>query len=417
MQISRLILLLFILTTSSLCTMANFLSSEKVKTYNQKEVRIYFDNLGLRKSIIPANNGIDVYRILYQIPGLDKKPTQVSGLILVPQGSTKPLPLLSYQHGTNLAKEDAPSISFEREYAIAMIFAADGYAVTMPDYLGLGLSKGFHPYMHAVTEADAVIGLIRTVKANASEFGIELNKQLYLTGYSQGAHATMAAQMVLERDFSHEFTVTASAPMSGVYDMSGVQTDFIFGASKVSQVGYLSYLIFAYNKIYHFTDSFSNYFLPPFDTLLPPMFDGTHHYPELVKMLPSDPDPLLVIKEEVWNSFINDPENQFIMALEDNNLYSWIPNQPLLMCYCKGDKKVNWRNARVTEKWMNENDAAFVRSKCAGRKFNHRKCAYFAPAYVMWWFDGFRNGKPNGSKGPIGKRFLLSIAKIFVSKN
>ncbi|MBL4754900.1 MAG: hypothetical protein JKY52_15050 [Flavobacteriales bacterium] len=415
MQISKFILSLVLFCTAAVCAKANFISSEKVKTYTQAEVRGYFDNLKLKKSVIPANNGIDVYRILYQMPDVKRKPTQVSGLILVPQGSTQPLPLLSYQHGTNLAKEDAPSISFEREYAIAMIFAADGYAVTMPDYLGLGLSAGFHPYMHAITEADAVIGLIRSVTANASEFGIELNKELYLTGYSQGGHATMAAQMVLERDFSDEFTVTASAPMSGVYDMSGVQTEFVLDPSKEAQIGNLSYLIFSYSKIYGFMDSPSEYFLSPWDSLLPAMFDGTHHYEELAELLPSD--PLMVIKRDVWDSFLNDPKSPFVLALKENNLYSWVPNQPLLMSYCKRDRKVNWRNVKVAEKWMKDNDAALVMTKCAGRKFGHRKCAYFAPAYVMWWFDGFREGKPKGGKGPVGKRFLLTVAKVFVSKN
>ncbi|MBL4657050.1 MAG: hypothetical protein JKX73_03555 [Flavobacteriales bacterium] len=369
----------------------------------------------MKKSYVPANNGIDVYRILYQMPDLDKIPTQVSGLIMVPQGAKEALPLLSYQHGTDLAKRDAPSIGFKREYAIAMVFAADGYAVTMPDYLGLGMSKGSHPYMHTVTEADAVIGLIRTVKANSSDFGIEFNDQLYLTGYSQGGHATMAAQMVIERDFADEFTVTASAPMSGPYDLSGVQSEMLFGDWSDSHIGYLPYLIFAYDKIYGLMDAPSEYFKAPYDTLLPPMFDGTHPYPELVQMLPRN--MLLVVHQKIYDEFANNPEDPFRLGLEDNNVYEWVPSQPVMMCYCRGDRQVNWRNAKKTEKWMNDHDAPFVKSKSAGRKFSHRKCAYFAPAYAKWWFDGFREGKPKGGKGPIGKRLMLSIAKIFISKN
>lgn len=408
--------LLILLITFYACSKgsAKPMSSEKVKSYTQEEVRAYFDEKGMKKVIVPSNNGIDVYRILYEMNDIQNQPTTVSGLFLVPQGTSKPLALLSYQHGTNLAKEDAPSISFKREYAIAMLFAADGYAVCMPDYLGLGISEGYHPYMHTESEAGATIGLIEAVRVNYAEFGIKLNGMLFLTGYSQGGHATMATHMVIERDFANELVVTASAPMSGVYDLSGVQSDFIFKRWKKTHIAYLPYLIFAYNEIYGFTDSPAEYFKPPYDTLLPPLFDGTHPFYALVWLLPRN--PLLFIQDTVWNSFVENPKDQFRLALQDNNVYKWLPNQPVMMCYCKGDRQINWRNAEVASEWMNEHGAASVISLKVGRKFGHRKCAYFAPVYVKWWFDGFREGQEQGGKGPGGKRFLLSIAKIFMSK-
>ena len=45
-----------------------------------------------------------------------------------------------------------------------MIFAAFGYVVCAPDFVGLGDSPGVHPYVHAKTEASAAIDMLRAAR-------------------------------------------------------------------------------------------------------------------------------------------------------------------------------------------------------------------------------------------------------------
>jgi len=67
-------------------------------------------------------------------------------------------------------------------------FVAQGYAVVATDYLGYALSEyPFHPYMHADSEASAVIDSIRAARHAAKALGLALNGKVMLSGYSQAA--------------------------------------------------------------------------------------------------------------------------------------------------------------------------------------------------------------------------------------
>ncbi|MFN0074264.1 MAG: lipase family protein, partial [Chloroflexota bacterium] len=104
----------------------------------------------------------------------------------------------------------------------ASVFASYGYAVVVADYLGLGSSPGYQAYCHARSEATCVVDALRAGKSLCASNNVTLNAQLFLAGYSQGGHVTMAAHRELETFHTNEFTVTASAPCAGPYDLGGV---------------------------------------------------------------------------------------------------------------------------------------------------------------------------------------------------
>ena len=64
--------------------------------------------------------------------------------------------------------------------------------VIIPDYIGLGKGDKFHLYQNSESEATASIDMLLAIQELNIEFGIKINKQLFLTGYSQGGHACMA---------------------------------------------------------------------------------------------------------------------------------------------------------------------------------------------------------------------------------
>lgn len=347
---------------------------------------------GLPTNIVGAENGVDIYKVLYNTISFDSvTPTYASGAIMLPKDATCKVPLISYQHGTVVERVGVPSY-FAGEAIIGLAFAAQGYALSMPDYLGLGESPGFHPYIHARSEASASLDMLRaTHEAQDSIEGFDLNGQLFLMGYSQGGHSTMALHRLIETTYPNEFEITASAPMSGPYDVSGVQAAVIVNDSVYSQPGYLPYILTSYNMVYGFLNDISDVLLSPYDTLLPPLLDGVHNMGELNAAMPAIPNQIMI--PAVLDSFRNDPNHYFREALRDNDVYDWTPVAPTKMFFCEADDEVYYLNAQVAYDRFIDNGATSVSLQSAGEEYDHFTCALFALMGGRNWFDTFRNDR------------------------
>jgi dienelactone hydrolase len=83
-----------------------------------------------------------------------------------------------------------------------------------PDYIGLGISAAAHPYLHAVTEANAVIDLLRAARVIVDAKGYVWPSRVMLVGFSQGGHSTLAAQRALEATPIDGIEVAASASIA-----------------------------------------------------------------------------------------------------------------------------------------------------------------------------------------------------------
>jgi len=182
--------------------------------------------------------------------------------LLVPSGPKAcqdARPLLSFQHGTSdIDSFDGSDPNAQLPLTLAKYFAAHGYVVVIPDYLGYGASIGhYHPYVAAEPEAATVIDAVRAARqwvagSDGVASGVTLSGQLFLSGTSEGGYVTMATHRTMERDFAAEFTVTADVPTSGPYDLaSEVLNDLqLADASGNSETGASTFLLTAYQQIY-----------------------------------------------------------------------------------------------------------------------------------------------------------------------
>src|SRR5690606_12029813 len=100
-------------------------------------------------------------------------------------------------------------------------FASGGYAIAMPDYIGQGDHTGGHPYPANVTNSFAGMDLIKPAREVARRNNLTIGSSLYVTGYSEGGGVAMAQVRELERSNDPLHRVTAAAPASGPYDLSG----------------------------------------------------------------------------------------------------------------------------------------------------------------------------------------------------
>ncbi|MGN6107620.1 MAG: lipase family protein [Kofleriaceae bacterium] len=286
--------------------------------------------------------------LIYETIDVRGARAEASGLVCVPIGATGPRPLLSYQHGTVSADADVPS-SRQNASAIffALLYASGGYAIAAADYLGLGAAPGSHPYLHAASEATASVDMIRATQRHASETGVELGAQLFLAGYSQGGHATMALHRALEAEHAAELPVTASMPMAGPYDLSTTTFDAAFATPAPSTPAYLAYLLLAYDAVYDVYPSPEAAFVD--SAQVAALFDRTHAFADIAGALPSAPEALL---RPDFLTAIRRADHPFRAALRANDVYDWLPRAPVRLCHGGADRDVVFENAVVARDRM-----------------------------------------------------------------
>lgn len=388
----------------------DLISVNCLATYSKSNVRDFTKSKHLPKVIVPVRHAIEFYHLEFWTRDFDSSLVKASGLIVIPIDMDESAPLISYQKGTRLKKE-VPEASLDGENLILAVLATDGYAVCSPDYLGLGTSDGLQYYMHAQTEAWTVIDQLRAARIFLDSINFSLDSQLFLTGYSQGGHATMAAQREIEQNYSSEFDLTAVGPMSGPYDLEGSQFNMVSPDESFNRPGYLPFLLVGLNRVYQFVDETSAMFVSPYDSLLPPLLKGENNLSAVHRLMPEDPFDAL--HPSFKQKLLGDSSSSFAQILEENTVYDFVPEAPVNLCYCKKDEVVAYENSLVAFEFFKSNGAKNVRKDRVAKKLNHLECARYALIYQKFWFDSFRKGKKRGRKGPFFKRGMVALSKLF----
>lgn len=404
---------LFIVASLSIkaATFQYLISSDLAVTHTTTNLKKKFKENKIPSFIIKIKHDVDVYEILYTTQLPNGEPIKASGLYFVPKGVKGKLPVMVYHHGTQVEKHRETGV-LSGEQAICIGYSTTGYAIIMPDYIGLGKGDGLHIYQHAESEAQASIDMVRAVRELNKTLGVTTRDDLFSTGYSQGGHAAMAFHKFCEEKYPTEFKVLASSPMSGAYDLAGVQSETMF--KPYSHPGYLPYLLFSYNRVYKLYPDINKVFKHPLDSILPPLYDGTHNMGEANNALPNIPKD--AIQDTIVEQYVNNPNFPFKKRLQENSVSNWKPKAPVQMCYCMGDEQVYYKNALVTEANMKKLGAKNANALLVDEKLDHFKCAMFAAIHTKMYFDSFLKGSKKGRKGPIIKRMLLNIAKKKVRK-
>src|SRR5262249_54262704 len=137
--------------------------------------------------------GVDAYRVVYATVDPAGGPAVASGLIALPRHRETDLRMVAWLHGTTVYKWDAASVSEDSEdRSAAIFFAAAGYLASAPDYLGLGLSAGTHPYDDLASETSASLDLLRATLAFAQHEQRRVASDVAISGFSQGGPASLA---------------------------------------------------------------------------------------------------------------------------------------------------------------------------------------------------------------------------------
>jgi len=314
---------------------------------------------------------------------------------MVPTGTgaqcTGPRPIVLYAHGTTTDKAyniaDITNPSNSEGQVVAAMFAAQGYIVVAPNYAGYDTSSlSYHPFLNGEQQSKDMIdaltaartGLPQTLSAATSDSG-----KLFITGYSEGGYVAMATHKALQAAGQ---PVTASAPMSGPYALAAFFDAVFYGDVNIGSTEFTPLITTSYQKAYGniysaTTDVYEPTYATGIDTLLPSttpidtlfadgklpetaLFSSTTPVtgnPTLDAALAVPKNPIFALGFGASNLITNDyrlsyvldavahpdgaapvavagvplaaaPQNTLRIAAKLNDMRSWVPEAPMLLC-------------------------------------------------------------------------------------
>lgn len=365
--------------------------------------------------------GVKYYRITYTTTNVQNALDTVSGLLVVPNNPNKIYPRLVYQHGTSGSKTDVPSFTVANgEGQLGLLFGGLGYVALLPDYLGLGVSDGFHPYVHAASEASVAVDMLRAETEFAAQNAVQTNDQLFITGYSQGGHAAMALHRNIEQEHADEFTVTAAAPLSGPYSLSGVMRQLILTDTVYYYPAYIPNTALSYQTVYgNIFNQMTDIFKPEYATLITPFFNGTKTLTalnsQLITALTNNEGscrPFRMLQDSVVEQIQNNPNHPINVALKANDTYNnWVPQAPMRLFYCMADDQVPFRNSIVARDSLMAVGAPDFQASDVNPAADHGDCFDPAMTNTVLFFLGFQQ------IGTVGTEDFAAENRLEISPN
>lgn len=367
------------------------------------ELIAHFDKDSLtQRTGVPAQNGASAYKLEYVTTGIDGLPDTASGLFVLPDVVTDK-GIIAYQHGTTDGPDDVPS-SFNTEALLVTGLAGQGYIMSACDYLGMGSSRGFHPYVHAGTEASAGIDMLIASMNMAADMGHESVSKIFVTGYSQGGHAAMAMAQAIEERPTDDLWLTASAPMSGPYSISEVMKSLTVDERDTEYLypAYIAYILLGYQSAYgDVYGSLDEIFRTPHISWIEMFENGeiglSTLNAALIGQLRNEfgfSAPYLMFDTTFLQSFREDSSHFINDLLVENDTYRWVPNAPMRIFYCAGDDQVPFQNSLVADSVMNAMGAADVQSLNLNPVFDHGACVLPAVLATLDFFNSFQTTTP-----------------------
>jgi pimeloyl-ACP methyl ester carboxylesterase len=362
----------------------------------------------------PIPRDIALYKVTYGSRTPSGKMATVSGLLAIPRGGA-PKGLVVYFHATTANRENVPSRYAgndkpeEAELAV-LAFASAGYAVAAPDYLGLGDHHGVHPYPFGDTNCWSGIDLILPARDLANKLNAPIGPNLYVTGYSEGGGVAMWAARRLQEFNDPKRKLTAAAPLSGAYDLSGTQaksmletqSNITWWGARVFLAAYAGYAMHGGS----FGIDLKDYFAPSFASYIPFVFDQNLDDEHVVKKLVAKAiqlgsfQKLDRITTERFRTAIRteDVSDPFVRELSANNCYDWSPKSPLFL-FCIADDfivvKENTLKAIATMRSRGVGPQVASYYSLGGRKYSHMTGVSPALMYARRFFDRGFAGVPD----------------------
>jgi len=323
-------------------------SVTKVATLPQRRVpsviRRWREENGLRLATSTVRHGVDAYRLVYGTVGPGgTEPTTASGLVALPRGGAGTGRVVAWEHGTTVAKHDAPSTGRASDARlVSYLFAGSGFVTVAPDYLGLGAGPGRHVFNDRASEVTASVDMLRAARTFVRGKGRAWDDRLLVSGFSQGGKAAIALAGALEAGIDPQLRLRAAAGISGVYDLEHAQTP---ARSRLDPLGVsftLAYTAVSWNRVRGLYGRPGEVFRPPYGERMERLFDGHHAQGQIFAALPPRPEQLF---RPAFLRLAAHPSGALRQGMEaSDGACRYAPRAPTRLYATRGDEQVSFDN-------------------------------------------------------------------------
>lgn len=334
----------------------DLISSLKMEEISTSKIVNGLALTGVSTSLVPQYN-VDMYKLTYSTIDGNGDATIASGALFLPQASGT-FPMLSYHHGTLTQRTSVPTFagSNATEAMVGVLGASLGFISCLPDYIGLGVSMEVHPYLQSGLSASASIDMLLAVRNYCDQNDISYSKDLFICGYSEGGYVTMATQIELEKTYTTQFSLKASAPMAGPYDVETVAENLL-SLQNYSSPALIGFLLYAYSEYYDQV-SLSNVFNAPYAAQIPVLFDGNKDLATINASLSTNMQTLL--NQSYVNDFKTNPSHALRLAFKENTLLNWNPKSPIRLYHSVEDEIVPYTMSVTTDQVLSPKSSSTV---------------------------------------------------------
>lgn len=351
----------------------------------------------LIKSHVPGVNsettvyGYKGYKIPYTTTDEEGNSVKVSGLMVVPQGlpaivsDSLGLSMVSDGHGTIFAHVDAPTQKAKKDNAPAgspvILSSLFGFVTLQADYIGFGNSKKhYHPFILKKSLANANVDFIHAAKLFAENNNINLNGQLFLTGYSEGGYTALASLQKIEAEGGLQ--VSVAAPMAGPYTV-GAMAKGVLSQPSLAVPSFMANFAYAYARAYSI--DLVSVVNEPYASSLEKLLDGSLSREKIdAKLTHKTTGEGGLFTSEFVQTFLTNSDSWFQNASNINDLHHWVPRTAVRLIHCQGDDVIPYQISALTAKTMQamgaKNVALVPVEKTMGisTPLGHGSCANYA---------------------------------------
>jgi len=357
---------------------------------------------------ISVQYNVQNYKLTYTTVDPAGGPDTATGLFCVPVLADAAWPLVVYNHGTVASPDGAPSVPLVPERFIVQAFAGNGFIAIAPDYLGLGDGDDPHPYLHAATEASAGRDMVLAVRAWLGQQDMRFTDRLFVTGYSQGGHASMALHRDVQTSPGDDgLRITAAAHLSGPYQITP-PSPLLLGLRDIDAVSLAFFLntVIGYNYAYNLYGDEDQLFHEPYLTQVERFLNNSidlYEMGDTVRSLMLENDALL--GEVFADAFVADVLNEdptLFNAWAENTVSDFVPESPTLLYYCNADGTVSPRQSIFADSLMTANGADSLYLEDGGA-LNHGACAVPAAIRALRFFQSYPLPYPVSLGAPVDR--------------
>jgi len=364
-------------------------SYEKVQSMTVESMQTFLSFAGQAELAGQIQYPVDIYSYNYPMEYQGKTIT-ASGLVCVPVTNGENFPVVSFQHGTLVAKNEAPTASFSTVTSISIASLSGlGYILLIPDLIGFGSSfEYFHPYLVKKSNVDAVSAMLNSLTdlPNGALSGTNPNDSLFLAGYSQGGWITLAAMQELENN-NNGWNLIGTACGAGPYNPEQLM-QYVLKQESYPKPFFLAYVLLSFVEDGTITQGMEHYFNEPYAAKIPALFDGTLNGTAIDAELTTSTHDLM--QAGLFSYHEGTEYNELKASFSKNKVDAWQNQTPLMLLHGTND-------TYIPQELSDSIYSQFIASGSEQVQYetipfaDHNSAAIPAIARSIEWFQQLRN--------------------------